>query len=203
MIQSRLSTRLAAPALLALVCALAVPMTTGCGRLHRSPKVFVPVQKSAEEQFAYAVRERDRNFLVLRNREASAKRLEARHTVRRSFEMVIENFPEDRKVTPLARLEVADMTAGIDAGADTVSPRQLRDAISQFEGIRNDYPENDFVQAKTIYDEALCRKLLKEYDKAQALFKEVSEEFAASKDKDIRDLVRLSNYQYQQTYVKK
>lgn len=175
---------------------------TGCARLSQ-PKVFIPIQKSAEEQFQYAVRERDRNYLVLRNREHAEKRHDARHTVQRSYEVVVENFPEDRKVTPLARLEIADMKAGITTGEDPATPGQIREAIGLLTAIRADYPENEFVQAKTIYDEALCRKLLKDYEKAQTLFKEVSEEFSATKDRDVKNLVQLANFQYQQTYIKK
>ena len=105
-------------------------------------------------------------------------------------------------MTPLAKLELADMRAGLDLSAAKPSPGDLEWAIARLQELQRDYPTFEFIQAKARYDEALCWKSLERYDRSQVLFKEVIDTFATSKDPVIQAIVERSNMLYQRTYVK-
>lgn len=181
-----------------------VSLSGGCGFFKKShaPQVFIPLQKTAKEQFVYALDHRQKNDLILRNKEQPARASEARVSIRSAFEMVVVHFPEDLEVTPMAKLELAKMQAGMDQTRTTPRDSDVRKAISEFQKIRMVYPELEFIQAEARFDEAMCWKVLKDYEKAQALFKEVADTYAGSEDEDVKRLVQVSQIYYQQTYVK-
>ncbi len=166
------------------------------------PKIYVPVQKTAREQYAYALNFRDKNNLVLHNKEKMGRLLQVRDEVWKTFSAVVENFPEDREVTPLAKLEMARMQAGLDRSRLSTSHAEYRAAVKDFQRLREDYKENEFIQAWSRFGEAFCLKEMKEFESAQKLFKEITENYATSKDKDIMDVVRMAHSYYQQNYVK-
>lgn len=184
--------------------ALAVGVLSLAGCLRSKVETFVPIQKSAAEQYRYAANYRANKTLSLRDARDLNRMMETREAVRQHFEKVAIYFPEDRSVTPLARLEVAEMVGALDheRAASMVSRRDRRRAIKQFQTIRKEYPEIDFIQAKTSFDEALCLKNLKEYEKAQEMFRKVKEQYATHKDDTIKSIARLASFYYQQTYVK-
>jgi len=184
--------------------AVSISLSGGCGLFKKShaPQVFIPLQKTAKEQFVYALDHRQKNDLILRNKEQPARASEARVSIRSAFEMVVVHFPEDLEVTPMAKLELAKMQAGMDQTRTTPRDSDVRKAISEFQKIRMIYPELEFIQAEARFDEAMCWKVLKDYEKAQALFKEVADNYADSEDADVKRLVQVSQIYYQQTYVK-
>jgi hypothetical protein len=173
---------------------------TSC--LRRPPQVFVPVQSNAQQQYAYAVNYRDQHQLVLRNKAKRTEWERARAAVWEAFEKVVTLYPEDLVVTPLARLELADMRAGLDYSGATPSKDDLRWAIDRLREIQRDYPAFDFVQAKARYDEALCWKALERYDRSQVLFKEVIDTYGTHRDPTIRGIVERANLFYQRTYIR-
>lgn len=188
------------------VCALAlaISFSAGCGLFHSAEKttVFIPLQKSAKEQFVYALDHRQRNELILRNKEESDRMKSARESVRSAFVMVVEHFPEDLEVTPIARLELAKMQAGMDMTRMPVRDADVHKAIGEFQKIRMLYPELEHIQAEAKFDEAMCWKVLKDYEKAQGMFRDVADTYAASEDADVKRLVQVAQIYYQQTYVK-
>lgn len=181
-----------------------VMLSGGCGMFKKTtkPQVFIPLQKSAKEQFVYALDHRQKNDLILRNKEQPARASEARESIRSAFEMVVVHFPEDLEVTPMAKLELAKMQAGMDQARTAPRDSDVRKAITEFQKIRMVYPELEFIQAEAKFDEAMCWKVLKDYEKAQSLFKEVADTYADSEDIDVKRLVQVSQIYYQQTYVK-
>lgn len=178
---------------------LALPWMEAC---KRAPQVFVPTQPTAQAQYAYAVNYRNQHELILRNKSKQDQWERARAAVWEAFSKVAELYPEDRNVTPLARLELADMRAGLDLSGVKPSPEDIRWSIERFQELQREYPTFDFIQAKARYDEGLCWKNLERYDRSQVLFKEVIDMFGTHKDPVIQSLVERSNVLYQRTYVK-
>lgn len=174
-------------------------LLAGC---ESAPTVFVPTQPTAQSQYAYAVDYRSQHELVLRNKSKKEKWERTRAAVWKSFERVVELYPEDRTVTPLARLELADMRAGLDFSGVEPGTSDLKQAIAEFQQLQRDYTNFDFIQAKARYDEALCWKTLERYDRSQVLFKEVIDTYATHKDPVIQGIVERSNVFYQRVYVK-
>lgn len=174
-------------------------VSLGC---ERAPTVYVPTQPSAQAQYAYAVNYRSQHQLLLRNKSKKEQWERTRAAVREAFHKVVELYPEDRNVTPLARLELADMKAGLDLSGVEPSESDLKWAIEELQQLQRDYPTFDFIQAKARYDEALCWKAMERYDRSQVLFKEVIDTFATHKDPVIQGIVERSNIFYQRVYVK-
>lgn len=180
-------------------CLIAASLLSAC---KSGPEVFVPLQKTAIDQFQYAINYRDRHALTLRNSSRPEQQKATREAVRQIFEKVVEYFPEDREVTPLAKLELADMQAGLDLSETPATDREIRRAAEKFYEIREDYPELDFVQAKAALDEGRCRLKLKEYEEAQALFNEITTAWADSNDQEIRRIVVYARTFYDRAYVR-
>lgn len=198
--------RVAAPILIA--CATLLP--SGCERFRGGdllgrggPAVFIPLQDTAYNQYQYAVRERQRNEIALRDRTASPRREDARRAVAAAFRMVVEQFPEDRAWTPLARLDLADMQAGLDVSGGRASASDLKASIAEFRRLREEFPELEYIQAKARYDEAVAWRELKDFGRAQELFKEVSDLYRASSEKDLQYIAQMADLAYQKTYIKK
>ncbi|MBI1784402.1 hypothetical protein HYR69_04590 [Candidatus Sumerlaeota bacterium] len=191
-------------ALLCVAVALAgfLGLSTGCNLFKRDREIYVPIQKTAREQFMYAAEYRDKHNLILRNKERPERQARTRESIKRTFQVVVEQFPEDREVTPMARLELADMLAGMDPARITPKERDLRRAIAEFQKIQDDYPEIESIQAKARLDEGLCWVKLKDYEKAQNLFRDIEDAHRESKDPDVQKLVKIAHDLYQNTYVK-
>lgn len=183
----------------ALAWLLLSGLIAGC---QHKTEVFVPLQKTAVEQFQYAINYRDRHALTLRNKSRPEQQKATREAVRQIFEKVVEYFPDDRQVTPLAKLELADMEAGLDLSELPATDREIRRATDKFIRIREDYPELEFVQAKAALDEGRCRLRLKEYEEAQALFNEITTAWADSEDQDIQLIVAYARTFYERAYVR-
>ncbi len=186
---------------LMLICALVAASATGCSWFEKETTVHVPVLESAEAQYNYAVEYRDRRDLSLRDKGDMPALLELRDTVREIYQRVIDYFPEDRNVTPLARLQIADMQAGFDIAGMKVRKKDYEKAIDMLREIRGDYTEYEYVQAKARYDEALCLKAIRKFERAQSLFLEITELFRDSDDEFVRTLVNRASIQYRKTYV--
>lgn len=165
-------------------------------------QVFVPQQETAVRQFQYAIDYKQRHELILRASERGPKFERTFKAVYQTFEKVVEVFPEDRQVTPLARLEMAEMLAGLDVTGIDASEKQLRDALVSLQQIEQDYPEYEYVQAKSIYDQARVWVKLQDFAKAQSAFRNVIETYGRNQDIRIRRIVQIANLQYQKTYVK-
>lgn len=176
-------------------CALA----TSCSR---APQVFIPEQPTARQQYEYAVNYRESKDIALRHKEDLEEWNQARLAVRMTFAKVEELFPEDRVETPLAKLEVADMLAGLDGTFAEVSNREIRGAIALFQGLQEDYPGYDFVQSKARYDEAQCWRRLKKFEKAQEKYREVAEGYLYHENPSIRRIAGMAQVHYQKVYVK-
>jgi hypothetical protein len=176
---------------------------TGC-IFGKPPVATVPIKATAVEQYKFASDQQARTNLPLILDKTRYR--EQREVLRQVYQKVIDNFPADRVFTPLAKLDVIEIGLGL-SDSPTVriipSASQVHQAIEQVKAVAKDYPEYEFIQAKSLYLEGMYHKFLGEYPQAQPCFKEVMDKFANSKDKSIGLIVLNAKKAYDQVYVSK
>jgi tetratricopeptide (TPR) repeat protein len=169
------------------------------------PRAIVPVQPSAVEQYTYAQNYKHMRNLELIPKDQNERYLKTREIVRQHFAKVVDYFPGDRSKTgtPLAKLELLEMQAGLDSVRAPVSKRQIRAAIKGFQQLLADYPdpELDFIKAKSLYDQGMCYKRMGKYEAAQACFYNVKQEFANNDNARIKDLAKKAEVYYNKTEI--
>ncbi len=179
---------------------LAPLLGTGCNRAQHA-KVLVPVQETPAKQYAYASMTRENTNLPLLIKDKN-RYLAGRARVRAAWSKVIEAYPADREFTPLAKLNVIEMDAGLDDDRHAPNSRRRdRRAIAQLEELMKEYPEFDFIQAKSMLDMGLLYKRRGEYEDATRLFKFVKDNYTSHTDEHIKELVKISDFYYNQTYT--
>lgn len=186
----------------ATLCALALTLLlAGCSVFHHTPQVTIPLLENAGKQYAYAVSQREQSNLELISEKGRFKKAQA--IVREHFRKVAELYPGDRKYTPLAKLDVIEIDAGLAFSRVPPTTKEIRTAIGELKKLAAEYPDYDppFIQAKALLDEGFCYKTLRDYPKAQACFKQVSEKYINNGNEKIRDLARLGSINYHQSYT--
>lgn len=174
----------------------AVMLLSGCGR---GPQVTIPLQENAAKQYAYAINYREGSNLEL---ITDLKRfLKTRAIVREHYVKVADFFPGDRKSTPLAKLEVIEMDGGLDFTRVKTTPKELNTAIARLQTLATDYPDYEYIQAKSLFDQGMCYQRLHEFPQAQACYQKLRDKFTASTNADIRELARMGGYLYNKTYT--
>ena len=142
------------------------------------------------------------NEIALRDRSDSQKWMRSRKALEKAFEKVIELFPEDLVSTPVAKLEIAEIRAGLDFSApERTSKRDLRQALRMFQALQEDYSEIHYIRAKAMLDEALTWKSLRQFDKVQNLLLRIIEQYGNSPEPEVRLIVTAARSHYHQTYV--
>ncbi|MCE5229309.1 hypothetical protein LLG95_06890 [bacterium] len=191
---------------LVICAALAVLALAGCAS---QGKILVPQQKNAAMQYGYAERMREQANLPIIFPDKKAYASE-RVKIYESWAAVVRNFPADREATPLAKINMIEMDAGLDdrnaphSGATrklSISSSVDRRAIEAYEALIKEYPENRFVQAKARYDQALIYKRAGDYAKATDLFKFLAENFGKDSNPSLKVIGQKSAAYYQETYV--
>ena len=170
---------------------------------RHAPQAIVPVQPSSAQQLDYAYKYRQSRNLDLIAKEQNERYLQSREIVRQHFEKVAEYFPADRKFTPLAKLELLEMEAGLDSGRVPVSTREIHSSVADLKKLMAEYPEIDFLQAKAMLDTGKCHKRLGEFEEGKVSFQNLIERYGKSKDSLIKEIVAKARVYYNQTEVKR
>lgn len=181
------------------ILALGIVLLSGCRRA--SLTIYVPLQESAQSQYRYAIDHRGTQELLLRDKGNPARLRRVREEVMQTFYKVVEYFPQDRMGTPLAKLEIAEMMAGLDISNLLPNKKELRGAIDYLQDLRADYPEMEYIQAKALLDEALCWNSLGRFDRGHPLLRRVADAYATHEDDVIRTVGRYAAFLYQQIYI--
>ncbi len=170
-----------------LLVAVAFTAFIGCSLVTPAPPaentLVVPDFDNPKEQYGFAVLYRGAMI-------PSTDEKRRRHQVDRlieCYQRVIVNFPNDRNFTPMSRLEIADCTAGV-GDADK--------ARAQFESILDDYPENEYAQARALFTLGLMLDKEKKYRESKDIYKQVREEFGATQNASVRDIVKKAEVLY-------
>ena len=168
--------------------------------IRRTPVVHVPIKQTAAEQFQYAQDYRESKNVAL---IADQKRfLREREIIRQIYIKVFKNFPDDRVFNPMAKLWVIEMDAGFDFPAKVeVSERHLLKIIENLQELAEAYPEHDFIQAKTLFNQGACYLKREEYADAQQCLQLVISQYENHTDQAIHDLAALAKIKYDQTYI--
>lgn len=192
----RCSRRLLAPIVALLLTAWLLPLA-GC--LHHKPEINVPIEQNAAAQYNFAVKYRDdANLPLILDKK---KMMFSRSVVRENFKKVADYFPQDRKYTPLAKLELIEIDAGLDEKRVEPSTRQEHAALRELDRLAREYPEFTFVQAKTLYDQGLIYKRMGDFAQAQDRFKLLRDRYTGNPDAIIANLAQRAAYYYNKTYV--
>ncbi|MEN6626098.1 MAG: hypothetical protein ABFD69_07725 [Candidatus Sumerlaeia bacterium] len=169
----------------------------GCAGQRR---ILVPTQNTAGAQLAYAERQRKEANLPLIFEKKKEYNL-ARNMVRQTYQAVVDNFPADREFTPVAKINLIEMDAGLDEQHAPKSKMGDHRAIKDYDALIKEYPENEFVQAKARYDQALLHKRNREFEEAMKLFKHLRDTYAKHANPVIKNIAERSAAYYQETYV--
>lgn len=197
---SGIRARLASFALLLPLLAFGL---AGCR--HAAMQVIVPVQPSAAEQYAYAKNYQDkaRIDLILDDDEF----MRQRQVVIQTYEKVAEYFPDDRQFTPLSKLDVIILKCGFDSQIDRLkfSDRErskvMTSAIDELSALARKYPENDAVQAQSLYLSGQCYMQMKNFVESQKYFKQVRDDYMQSDNATLKALAEHAAALYNQVYT--
>jgi len=174
--------------------------SSGCAARH--PRVFVPNQPTAKLQYAYANGYRTNKNIVLRDRTDSGRWRQTRNALEMAYAKVIELFPEDLEYTPLAKLEIAEIRGGLDfSAAPQTRKKELREAIGLLQALQREYPQISYIHAKSMLDEALVWKKLREFGKVQEILIDLMDQYGASTEPEIQPILQTAQANYQQVYV--
>lgn len=133
----------------------------GCG----GAKPVIPEYDDALDQYLFAKRLREQMFI----QKIEEKNKEARDdAVIMAFENVMQRFPADEKVTPLAMIDLADIY---------MSQKKYRKAIDLYEKALMKYPDQDDIVCKSFYGAARGYDEIENYERALSYYKQCYEKF--------------------------
>jgi hypothetical protein len=178
--------------------AVAVLAGLGCERIE----AVIPEQSSAVRQYQHAVVWRKNHEIDLADVSDMDRLLKVREVVRQTFAKVCELFPEDREVTPLARLEVIGMRAGLDTTHVQASKRDFKLAAEEFHQLQIDYPEYEYIQVKARFDEARCLQAIGAFERANEIYKYIWANYQKTDNAVIRQIAASSYMLSQQVRIK-
>ena len=173
----------ATPAALAVavwIGVVAAAATTGCasGRGY-----LIPDKETAAQQYLKAVEERSqRQRLITKDLDRKFAPVIA------AFRKVVDRFPDDETYTPLALIDIGDVyRKGL---------RKPGKAMKYYERVFENYPNSDFLQARSMIAMARCRLQMGANAKAQGQFKEIVDVFEGHPDPQIAQIVAEAKQQY-------
>ncbi|MCX7045122.1 MAG: tetratricopeptide repeat protein [Candidatus Sumerlaeota bacterium] len=168
------ANRLRAPRIELLIALAGLSLLASACRPGQS--ILVPKQANAYNQyrFAYEYRNRAMQFLV-----PPDKRPEMYERIVKTYEAVIEFYPEDTDVTPLAYVDLGDIYA---------EQRKFSDAFSYFEMAQKKYATNDKIQAYSRLRRGELYEITGKKVKARDLYKECYEMYQGHPDKAVKEI---------------
>lgn len=152
------------------------------------PKLVIPDFPTAAEQFQFAMLYKSNQMTapdVRRRRKQSGNRITC-------FGRVVERFPDDTKVTPLAKLEIADLRRGI--GQYDAAEALYRDVIAK-------NGADDYFHVRALYSIArgFSQKFM--HQKAKDIFREVFEKFPDNRNPMVAEIVDKARSYYLEVKV--
>jgi tetratricopeptide (TPR) repeat protein len=121
--------------------------------------ILVPEFNTATEQYIFAKNLKDQTMLV--NPKGKQRKIRDESIIL-AYQSVIDRFPEDQRVTPLAWVELGDTY---------FHQNDLDEAIVYYETCLEKYPHQDDVYCKALFGAARTYDRLKDYEKAIDYYK--------------------------------
>lgn len=183
------------------ICALLALTGLGCGYFKRQPTAIVPMQPTASDQLRYAEQYKQMRNMALIPKDDPARFDSTRELVRQQYAAVVDYFPGDRFGTPMAKLTLIEMKAGLDSERVAVSDRKVLATVQELVALAEEYPELEFIQAKSLYSQALCYQRAGEFKDASVCFYNGWKRFENSNDKIIKNISARCGEYYNKTQV--
>ena len=111
-----------------------------------------------------------------------------------AFERVIERYPDDLRVTPLAWMDLGDMY---------LHNKDYKEAVKNYETVLQKYPDQDDAVCKSLYGMGRAYDGLKDYEKALDYYKQCFERFENDKNQLLAMLGRQARQSYGRIRIKK
>ncbi len=169
---------------------LAVVMLGALCACHREP-IIIPDYPSATEQYLFAKKQKETAFLAP---SRDTKRKEQITAAIMAFERVIERYPDDLRVTPLAWMDLGDMY---------LHNKDYKEAVKNYETVLQKYPDQDDAVCKSLYGMGRAYDGLKDYEKALDYYKQCFERFENDKNQLLAMLGRQARQSYGRIRIKK
>lgn len=142
-----------------------VLILTGCSRTP----IIVPEFNTATEQYIFAKNLKDQTVLV--NPKGKERKIRD-DSIILAYQSVIDRFPEDQKVTPLAWVELGDTYFRLS---------NIDEAIVYYETCLEKYPHQDDIYCKALFGAARTHDRLKNFEKAIDYYKKCYQRFENDK----------------------
>ncbi|MDK2971703.1 MAG: hypothetical protein PWP23_1458 [Candidatus Sumerlaeota bacterium] len=160
-------------------------MGATCKREAQLPKVMVPEEDTAREQFFVA----DIQFQEARGIYDQKKREEELLKAIVAYQAVEKRFPDDKRYTPAAAAIVGSIYQEL---------KQNEKALAQFEHCLQKYPEDDQVRITALMGMGQTWDNMKQPPKAQPYYKMITDEYSTSSDPKVKELVEQARLRYRQ-----
>ncbi|MBN1902323.1 tetratricopeptide repeat protein [Candidatus Sumerlaeota bacterium] len=154
------------------------------------PPIIVPEFNTATEQYVFAKNLEDQTILV--NPKGKERKIRE-ESILMAYQSVIDRFPEDQKVTPLAWVELGDAF---------FARNDMDRSIFYYETALQKYPHQDDIVCKSLFGSARAYDRLKEYDKAIDYYKRCFQRFENDKRPFLATVGQQARINYSRIRVK-
>ncbi|HUT24598.1 MAG TPA: tetratricopeptide repeat protein [Sumerlaeia bacterium] len=176
---------------LALLATL--PLLAAC----REPRYIIPAQKTAEEQYSFAVRE-DNVYRLPINKDRQWPMSERAMA---AYRKVIEEFPENERLVSHSQLGIAMI---LDRRGDTLDRlRDERRALKMYKRLLETCPDDDPIQINSLFGTAAIYDKLGKYERAKECYRQILDRFGEGKNPDFDGIVATSRRRYQKVHETK
>jgi tetratricopeptide (TPR) repeat protein len=157
-----------------VVIALLTVAAVGCLFRPKS-QYLIPDKEDAKAQYYFAAQfeEQQRQRPIADTKELYRPIIEA-------YQKVVDRFPDDQVHTPLALLDIGERLFTLK------SPDK---ALRYFDTAYKRYPDNHFVQARSIFLRGRCHEALGRNEKARDHYKDCVDLYSGHPDKLIKETV--------------
>lgn len=155
----------------------------------RNP-IIIPEYENATEQFIFAKGLKD-NTIILQQSDLDEET--RKRALKDAFRSVIERFPDDRRVTPLAWVELAELH---------YRQEEFKEALEIYNTVLENYPDQDDVVCQSLYGLGRCHDQLGNYKKALSFYKECYKRFENDPRPHLNIIAKQAKYNYSRIRVK-
>jgi tetratricopeptide (TPR) repeat protein len=147
---------------------------------------IIPEFDTPLEQYIFAKNLKEEAVLKLLKKREAKKREKATLL---AYKEVVRKFPDDLKITPLAKVDIADIY---------YKNKKYKTSVKLYERLLDSYPDQDGIVCKALYGAARAHDKLKNYKKAMEYYKTCSKLF----ENDKRPYIAVFGRQARQNYSK-
>ena len=122
--------------------------------------IIIPEFNTATEQFLFAKNLKDKG--IYEQPKGKDRKIHDR-AVTQAYQNVIDRFPDDKKVTPLAWIELGDIYFKL---------KDYDKTLFYYETAKHQYPNQDDIQCRALFGTARTHDRLKNFEEAISLYRQ-------------------------------